>query len=59
MQAAKATTSSAARILPTNPTDSSLPPPTGAAPMDEDDDMNEPGASALHALLLPADLHHK
>lgn len=43
MKAAKATTSSAARILPSNPADASLPAPTGAASVDQDDDMNLAG----------------
>ena len=45
MQAARATTSSAARILPTNPTDGSLPAPNGSVPMNEDDDMNLAGTA--------------
>ncbi|KAL3143519.1 hypothetical protein ABBQ38_002323 [Trebouxia sp. C0009 RCD-2024] len=42
-KAAQATTNSAARILPNDPTEGSLPAPSGVAVMDEDDDMGMPG----------------
>lgn len=45
LQSAQATTNSAARILPNDPSDGSLPPP-GVAAMDEDDDMGMPGPSS-------------
>ena len=46
LQSAQATTNSAARILPNDPSDGSLPPPNGVAAMDEDDDMGMPGPSS-------------
>lgn len=45
-QSAQATTASAARILPSGPSDPSLPRPNGAAAMDEDNDMGVPGPSS-------------
>ena len=46
LQSAQATTASAARILPSGPSDPSLPQPNGTAAMDEDDDMGVPGPSS-------------
>lgn len=46
LQSAQATTASAARILPSGPSDPSLPRPNGAAAMDEDNDMGVPGPSS-------------
>lgn len=46
LQSAQATTNSAARILPSDPSDGSLPPPNGVAAMDEEDDMGMPGPSS-------------
>ncbi|DBA79384.1 TPA: hypothetical protein ACH3X2_000030 [Trebouxia sp. C0005] len=45
-QSAQATTASAARILPSGPSDASLPQPNGIAAMDEDDDMSVPRPSS-------------
>ena len=46
LQSAQATTASAARILPSGPSDASLPQPNGIAAMDEDDDMSVPRPSS-------------
>lgn len=46
LQSAQATTASAARILPSTPSDASLPQPNGIAAMDADDDMGAPGPSS-------------
>lgn len=46
LQSARATTNSASRILPNDPSDGSLPAPNGVAAMDEDDDLGMHGPSS-------------